>query len=168
LMGVLVISFAATTLDTATRIQRFIVAEIGAAVGAGFLTNRVVATAIAVVPGILLAIVEVPDPARPDATQAAGLFLWPIFGASNQMLAALTLLVLSLYFWRRRRPVMPLVIPMILVTVVALVSLVVKLSEFLNAENWFLVGVTGVLLALVLWMLAEAAILLRRGAPSAG
>jgi len=27
--------------------------------------------------------------------------LWPIFGASNQMLAALTLMVLTLYFWQK-------------------------------------------------------------------
>ncbi len=169
LMGVLVISFAATTLDTATRIQRFIVAEIGAAIGIRTLTNRFVATAIAVIPGILLALVEVPNPAAPETTIKAGWVLWPIFGASNQMLAALTLLVLSLYFWQRKRPVLPLLIPMLFVTGIALIALVLKLQEFLGAENWFLVGVTAILLALILWMIAEGAgavVRIRRAAQS--
>ncbi|MBL4709546.1 MAG: hypothetical protein JKY48_14015, partial [Flavobacteriales bacterium] len=34
--------------------------------------------------------------------------LWPIFGASNQMLAALTLMILTLYFWQRKKPILPL------------------------------------------------------------
>jgi len=163
LMAVLVISFAATTLDTATRIERFIVSEIGSALRIRVLENRVVATAVAVGPAILLALWKVPDPAS-GAFTSAGWVLWPIFGASNQMLAALTLMVLSLYFWRRKRPVLPLLLPMLFVMAVTLASLLVKAGEFLRAENWLLLGITVVQLTLVLWMLLEGvASLARRG-----
>ena len=47
LMAVLVISFAATTLDTATRIQRFILNEFGKASKIHFLSNRFLAIIIA-------------------------------------------------------------------------------------------------------------------------
>ena len=60
--------------------------------------------------------------------------LWPIFGASNQLLAALTLMTLALYFFAQKRPVWPLVIPMVLVMSVAGLALFTKLQEFLDAQ----------------------------------
>jgi carbon starvation protein len=156
LMAVLVISFAATTLDTATRITRFILAELGEATGLRPLADPRVGTLLAVGPAVALALTEVPDPVS-GAPRAAGWVLWPVFGASNQMLAALTLMVLALYFAARRRPVLPLVIPMAFVMMVTLVALVANLQTFLGQGNGLLVGVTFVLLGLDLWMLAEAA-----------
>ena len=47
-----------------------------------------------------------------DLTKA-GWVLWPIFGATNQMLASLILMMLSIYFWRLDKPVLPLIIPFI-------------------------------------------------------
>ena len=100
-MAVFVISFAATTLDTATRIQRFILCEFGKATNVKFLVNKYIATLIAIIPALFLAFWNVQDPTS-GASKQAGWVLWPIFGASNQMLAALTLMVLTLYFWKKR------------------------------------------------------------------
>jgi carbon starvation protein len=150
LMAVLVISFASTTLDTATRIERFIVAEIGDAIGVRALANPYLATAIAVIPAILLATV------RLDGGKEAAWALWPVFGASNQMIASLTLLVLALYFWQRRKPVLPLVLPMLFVMAVTMFSLGLHLIEFSVAEQWLLVGLTVVLSSLILWMSVES------------
>jgi len=161
LMAVLVISFAATTLDTATRIQRFIVSELGGSIGLGLFKNPFLATICAVVPAVLLAFVRVPAPGGQGTTEAAYV-LWPIFGASNQMLAALTLMILALYFWSRRRPVLPLVLPMIFIMVVTLFSLFWQISNFLDHANWFMAGFTGVLLALILWMVLEGIASVRR------
>ena len=154
LMAVLVISFASTTLDTATRIERFIIAEIGDAVKIKALANPYVATVIAVVPAILLATMRVGDGS--GGTREAAWALWPVFGASNQMIASLTLLVLALYFWQRRRPVLPLVIPMIFVMAVTLFSLVLHLLSFWAAESWLLFGLTVVLSSLIIWMSVES------------
>jgi carbon starvation protein len=151
LMAVLVISFASTTLDTATRIERFIIAEIGEAIKVRALQNPYVATMIAVVPAIMLATVRI-DGGKREAAWA----LWPVFGASNQMIASLTLLILALYFWQRRRPVLPLVIPMLFVMAVTMFSLGLHLIEFASAEQWLLVGLTVVLSSLILWMSVES------------
>jgi carbon starvation protein len=154
LMAVLVISFASTTLDTATRIERLIIAEVGEAMKIRALTNPYVATMIAVIPAIMLATMRIGGPG--GGTREAAWALWPVFGASNQMIAALTLLVLALYFWQRRRPVLPLVIPMLFVMAVTLFSLGLHLLEFWAHGQWLLVSVTVVLTALILWMSVES------------
>ncbi len=90
IMGVFVASFAATTLDTATRIQRYVVAELFGDLKLTFLTNKYTATLVAVGTGLILAF----------ATGASGkgaLTLWPLFGAVNQTLAALALIIITLY-----------------------------------------------------------------------
>jgi carbon starvation protein len=161
LMAVLVIAFAATSLDTAARIQRFILGEIGAVIRFKPLTNPYIATIIAVVPAMYLAIAETPDPSTGQA-KAVGWVLWPIFGASNQLLAALTLMTLALYFFARKRPVWPLVIPMALVMPVAGLALFAKLQDFLAEGNAPLAALASLLLVLLLWMIVEGVLALRR------
>ena len=153
LMAVLVISFAATTLDTATRIQRFILKEFGLAMKIKPLTNRYVATVIAIVPAILLAFWNVSDPGS-GATRQAGWVLWPIFGASNQMLAALTLMVLTLYYWKKKKPILPLLIPMVFIMVVTFTVLVSNAINFYG-HNGILFGLTIILMGLIIWMVFE-------------
>lgn len=153
LMAVLVISFAATTLDTATRIQRFIISELGHAWKIRSLTNRYGATLLAVIPALLLVFVSLPDPVTGQVKQA-GWILWPIFGASNQMLAALTLMILTLYFWQRKKPILPLLIPMLFIMVVTLTTLLLKAVDFIS-HNPFLLLIDLLLLLLVVWMIVE-------------
>lgn len=161
IMAVLVISFAATSLDTATRIQRLILAELGRATKLKPLENRYIGTALALGPAALLTFWEVPDPSTGAATQA-GWVLWPIFGASNQMLAALTLMVLALYFWQKKRPMLPLLIPMVFVMTVTLIAMVDKLRSFLEEGNGPMAALAGLFLTLILWMLVEGFVAFRR------
>ncbi len=153
LMAVLVISFAATTLDTATRIQRFILNEFGIATGVRALSNRYVATIVAIIPAILLAFWNVVEPGTGTMRQA-GWVLWHIFGASNQMLAALTLMVLTLYYWQKKRPILPLLIPMIFVMGITITALVVNAIQFYG-QNSILFGFTIILMGLIIWMVYE-------------
>ena len=156
LMAVLVISFAATTLDTATRIQRFILNEFGVATQIKSLTNRYFATAIAVVPAIFLAFWNIVDSGSGTARQA-GWVLWPIFGASNQMLAALTLMVLTLYFWQKKKPILPLLVPMLFIMFVTLTALVTNAISFYG-HNGILFSLTILLIGLIIWMAYEGMI----------
>jgi carbon starvation protein len=153
LMAVLVISFAATTLDTATRIQRFILNEFGIATGVKALSNRYMATIIAIIPAILLAFWNVVEPGTGSMRQA-GWVLWPIFGASNQMLAALTLMVLTLYYWQKKRPILPLLIPMFFVMGITITALVANAIQFYG-QNSILFGLTIILMGLIIWMIYE-------------
>jgi len=160
LMAVLVIAFAATTLDTATRIQRFIITEFGIVLRVKSLTNRYVATIAAILPAILLVFVNVSLPSSNEAKQVAWV-LWPIFGASNQMLAALTLMVLTLYFWQKNKPVLALFIPMILVMLVTIVTLFLKAREYYN-QNTILFVIDLFLIGLIIWMIVEGIIVFQK------
>jgi|TARA_B100001105_G_scaffold249088_1_gene235581 carbon starvation protein len=153
LMAVLVISFAATTLDTATRIQRFILNEFGKATKVKILSNRYIATLIAIVPAVLMAFWNITDPGSGGMRQA-GWVLWPIFGASNQMLAALTLMVLTLYYWQKKKPFLPLLIPMLVIMVVTLTALMVNAIKFYGV-NGILFVLNLILIALIFWMIYE-------------
>ena len=153
LMAVLVISFAATTLDTATRIQRFILNEFGQATKIGFLSNRYIATVIAVLPAMLMAFWNITDPGT-GALKQAGWILWPIFGASNQMLAALTLMVLTLYYWIRKKPILPLLIPMTIIMIVTFTALLSNAIKFYGV-NGTLFFLNIILIVLIIWMVFE-------------
>ncbi|MBT5426843.1 MAG: carbon starvation protein A [Bacteroidetes bacterium] len=160
IMAVLVISFAATTLDTATRIQRFIINELGLSLKINLFTNKYAATALAVIPAIILALWSVPDPVTGELKQA-GWVLWPIFGASNQMLAALTLMVLTLYFKKLNKPVLPLILPMIFIMCITIISLVLKTVDFIASGNNLLTALNTLLIVLIFWMITEGFLLLK-------
>ena len=153
IMAVLVISFAATTLDTATRIQRFILNEFGLVTKIKFLSNRYIATVIAIVPAIMLAFWNLSEPGTGTVRQA-GWVLWPIFGASNQMLGALTLMVLTLYYWQKKKPILPLLLPMLFILVLTFSALIVNAIKF-SGENSLLFILTLLLIILILWMVYE-------------
>ena len=153
LMAVFVVSFAATTLDTATRIQRFILNEFGKASNVHLLSNKYLATLIAVIPAILMAFWNIEDPSS-GVSKQAGWVLWPIFGASNQMLAALTLMVLTLYFWKKRKPVLPLLIPMIILMIITFSALTINAISFYGVNNT-LFTLSIMLILLIVWMLFE-------------
>ena len=153
LMAVLVISFAATTLDTATRIQRFILNEFGKATKLKILSNRYIATLIAIIPAILMAFWNITDPGS-GVIKQAGWVLWPIFGASNQMLAALTLMVLTLYYWQKKKPFLPLLIPMLVIMIVTFSALLANAVKFYGV-NGILFILNLILITLIIWMIYE-------------
>lgn len=161
IVAVLVISFAATTLDTATRIQRFILTEVGQTLDISFLKNRYGATFIAIIPALALTLWNIQDPVSGDLTKA-GWVLWPIFGATNQMLASLILMMLTIYFWRLNKPVLPLMIPFIFVTITTLTSLAINARSFIG-KNQLLLVIDGILITLILWMLYEGWMVFRAG-----
>ena len=110
LISVIVISFAATSLDTGTRIQRLIIGELGSAYKIKPLENRYIGAALAVVPSLLLALLVEAPKLGPGS---GGFLLWPLFGATNQLVGGLTLLVATIFLWRSGRPVIYTLIPML-------------------------------------------------------
>tara|TARA_B100002051_G_scaffold275319_1_gene318846 strand:+ start:184 stop:1308 length:1125 start_codon:yes stop_codon:yes gene_type:complete len=144
LIVVLVVSFAATTLDSATRIQRYIITEFGEAMNFNFIKNKFIATLISIIPAYLIAS---NDNLRND--------LWTTFGASNQMLASLTLMVLSIYLFKKKKNILPFAIPMLLVMLITFSALIIKLS---SSPNTFILIINSVLIFLFLWMIIEGII----------
>ena len=150
LISVLIISFAATTLDTATRIQRMIITELGSATNIAPLKNKIGATLLGVIPAYLLTL------------NGTGWKLWPVFGASNQMLAALTFMVLCLYFWKKGRNILPLIIPMLFIMVITIISLFIKTKEFFITQNYLLLSINMVLIILISWMILEGILQIKK------
>ncbi|MGI9559242.1 MAG: carbon starvation CstA family protein [Thermodesulfobacteriota bacterium] len=163
IISVLVISFAATSLDTAARIQRLVVGELGAAYKVDFLKNRYAATFVAVAPAFLLAILAQAPGRGPGS---GGFILWPLFGATNQLIAGLTLLVATVYLWKTKRPFIYTLVPMIFVILAAGGSVVFNIFNF--AGNRLLQGLSVCVFILTLWLLFEAAGFIRRNAGRQG
>ena len=151
--AVLVISFAATTLDTATRVQRFILTEVGISLNNKVLKNRYFATLVAILPALFLTLWNVTDPIT-GLKIKAGWALWPLFGASNQMLAALILLMMSIYFWKKKKQIVPLIIPFIFITITTFISLVINANTFIN-NNILLFTIEIIFIILIIWMIYE-------------
>ena len=153
IIAVLVIAFAATTLDTVTRIQRFVLSEIGFATNLNFLKNRFFATLLAIIPALILSLLNFYNP-ETGSSMKIGWILWPIFGMSNQMLAGLTLMVLSIYFYKKNKSILPVFIPMIFIFFITFMSLVLKSIDFYSS-NIILFFINVILICLVLWMIYE-------------
>jgi carbon starvation protein len=152
--AVLVISFAATTLDTATRVQRFIITEVGKSAKIEVLSNRYFSTILAILPALLLTLGNIVDPISGQKIKL-GWALWPIFGASNQMLASLILMLLSIYFWKKNKPIYPLFIPFVFITITTFTSLLFNANLFIQHGNYFLLAVEIVLIFFLFWVLFE-------------
>ena len=114
IIAVLVACFAATTLDSATRLQRYVIQEIGATIHVPALKNIYVATGVAVFLGGAIAMVPATAGGKAGT---GGLLLWPLFGATNQLLAGLAFMVTVFYLWRRNKPVWFVVIPMVIMII---------------------------------------------------
>lgn len=165
IMGVFIASFAGTTLDTATRIQRYVIAELAGHVRAPVLANRWVATAIAVGTAGALAFAT-------GASGTGALTLWPLFGAVNQLLAALALLLISVYLRRRGTWGYLLTLGpclfMLVLTVWAMVANEIDFATrevtdaFSATQKWTLVVVNAVTLVLALALAVEAFLNLAR------
>ena len=137
-------AFALTSLDTATRLGRFIFQEFfddPEKEKPSVLTNMYVSTAITVLIGGYL---------------AAGGYarIWPIFGSANQLLAALSLLAIAVWLKKVGRNYHMLTIPMIFMLVVTLTALVLLIKSNLAAGNYILV-VFPVLLFILAIILAK-------------
>ena len=151
-MGVFVASFAGTTLDTSVRLQRYVVAELASDLRLPFLTNRWAATTFAVLTAAGLAFAT-------GANGAGAMALWPLFGAANQTLAALALLVTTLYL-RKQEGLKYLVtgIPCVIMLVITNYAMVLNQIGFMRAEdpNGLLIFLGAVIFGLALWMTFEA------------
>jgi carbon starvation protein len=183
LVGVLVASFAGTTLDTATRLQRYVVQELAGTLLArlggdstrspdrghpllwplALLTRPHGATLFAVGSAFLLALM--PAPGKPWSAASlgtGGLILWPLFGATNQLLAGLSLMVISFYLLRRGLPAWITAVPMVFMLAMPAWALTIDIRRWWHGGSFALVAVAAVMLAVEAWMAIEALLLCGR------
>ncbi len=156
-------TFVYDTLDVSTRLARYVLQEL---LGWTSRLGAIVATAVTLaVPFVILMATK----------EKAYLVAWPIFGTSNQLLASLTLLAVSVWLTRTGRNALFAIIPMIFMMIMTLWSLVLQIKPFVQAVPAWIDGtvpkgqvITGgivgvVLFVLSLWLIVEAARVLRHG-----
>lgn len=128
-------AFCLTSLDTATRLARYMFQELWIPVGETmesvtgarkFFSNPYVATLITVVIGIVLGM-------------TGYTIIWPLFGAANQLLAALALLAVCAWLGNAGKNNKMFYIPMVFMLAVTLTSLV----QTLYAKGLVLMAGTG-------------------------
>jgi carbon starvation protein len=161
-------TFVYDTLDVCTRLARYVLQEL---FGWTSMAGALIATTVTL--ALPLAILL--------ATKEKGYIVaWPIFGTSNQLLASLTLLAVSVWLIKTGRNAWYAIIPMVFMMVVTLWSLVLHVLPFAKAlPGWMqgtgtigidlaISGIVGsVLLLLALFLLAEAfnVLVLKGGTP---
>ncbi|MGD8653854.1 MAG: carbon starvation CstA family protein, partial [Desulfobacterales bacterium] len=152
IMAVFVASFAGTTLDTATRIQRYVIGELGNSLKLPALNNRWVGTAIAVGTALILAFAT-------GADGKGALKLWPLFGAVNQTLAALALIIITLYLKARGGLKWMIAgLPAIFMTVMTIWAVIMNQVKFGAAHNVLLQVINICILFVALWIAVEGVI----------
>lgn len=157
IMAVLVASFAATTLDTATRLQRYVIHELAQTANIKPLMNRYIATAFALILAAAVALLQ-----GSGGPGSGGMTLWPLFGATNQLLAGLAFMVIVFYLVRRNKPIWFAFLPMIVMLLMPgwamLHQMFAPETGWLAKGNYLLFGFGIVVEALQVWMIVEGAI----------
>jgi carbon starvation protein len=133
------------------------------------LTNKHAATIFALLIGGFIA--SLPSPGADAWTWSSagsgGLILWPLFGATNQLLGGLAFLVIGFYLWRRSKPVWFLGFPLVFMLIMPAWALIWQMfveapgsdTSWLQDGRWILLAIGGATLALEVWTIIEATLL---------
>ena len=139
-------TFIMTTLDTATRITRYLCNELlGETLGIGPMKNKYVAVAFVGVSSGWLAL-------------GNWKAIWPVFGAANQLVASLVLIVASVYLLMRKRNFLFTAIPAGIMLVTTIAALGYQAYDFATAEqpNRLLAVVSVILIFLAIFLVYTA------------
>lgn len=160
LIAMVVVSFALTTLDSATRLLRFNIEEIGTTLRIPGTSNRYVSAILACGVIALFAFYEVDVVvAGQTVSRPAGLALWQLFGTTNQLLAGLTLTLATLYLRHKGWATWPTGVPAVGMLASTLTAMVINLAE-MHDPLLLVVGVA--LLLLGIGVLFESALAVLR------
>ena len=138
-------TFVLTTLDTAMRITRFLVQEaLGNQISA--FRNKYVVTVVVMVAAYLI------------GASGGWQKIWPVFGATNQLIAAMALFVVATWLMAVKRPTHYVLYPAVFMMVTTIAALAWQTYQFFTAPdpNIFLGSTTMVLISLAVFVAYEA------------
>ena len=148
-------AFALTSLDTATRLARFMFQEYfedkEKENKSVFVTNRYVSTAITVAFGAALTF------------SGQTMSIWPVFGSANQLLAALALLALTVWVANLKKGFLFVLIPMLFMFAVTLTALGMLIYTNFVATNYTLSIISVLLFTLAVLLGIKAYTVLTNG-----
>ena len=139
-------AFALTTLDTATRLARFVFQEFFERENKPSVLsrNRYIGTSVTVLFAGLLAL------------SGTGDTLWPMFGSANQLLAAIALLAVTVWLAELRKKNHFVKIPMYFMFCVTLSALGTLIFQHFKARNFTLFLITILLFIVAVFLVLQA------------
>ena len=154
-IALVAVSFALTSLDSGTRLLRYNIEEIAGSIGVKALGQRYAASIAAVALIGFFAFYEIQG-------QPAGLALWSLFGSTNQVLGALTLLTIAIYLRQRGSKYRYVFAPMAFMLTVTLIAMVINLDKYWREGQLLLVFVAASIFLLSIWLVVEAVLRFRK------
>jgi carbon starvation protein len=147
--GLLALStFILTTLDTATRLNRYIFEEFFNLKNVRWRFPSTLATLVLPAVFVLISLKDAQGKLIP-----AWKVIWPVFGATNQLLAGLVLLVITIWLKKNNKKAFFTFIPMVFMNVMTVWSLILLLKQY----RFSAVGIiAAILLLLALILMVEA------------
>jgi carbon starvation protein len=146
IMGVFVASFAGTTMDTATRVQRYLLTETFPKT----FRNKYISTGVVIAFALFLVFSS-------GASGKGALALWPLFGAVNQTLAALAFIVVSVYLKGRTKTGWLIsLLPAVFMFVVAFWASVDNQLNFGTKHNILLQVLNAIIIISMVWVAVES------------
>ena len=150
-LSVVVIAFAATSLDTAFRIQCYILGEFGSSMGLQPLArSRFLQAGVVLFTGLLVTLLNQEQ------------VLWPLFGTTNQLVGALALLVITVWVMSKGRRYWFTLAPMLFVAGMTSWALTKEIGFYYRSGNWLLLAIALIILSFEGWILVEGWQVFRR------
>ena len=149
LLTVMAVLFAGTTMDSGVRIQRMIIQEWGTIYKLRFMQNHYLATLLAVGSCLVLAF------GAGGSDGQGGMLIWPLFGTTNQLLAGITLLVISIILVKLKRPHKYTLIPMLFVTTMSFLAALYQLRGFYESGQHVLLGFDLIIIVMAILVMLE-------------
>lgn len=156
ILTVMAALFAGTTMDTGVRLQRYIFQEFGEVYNLPILRKSVVATLLAVGTCLLIAF------GAGGIDGSGGMIIWPLFGTTNQLMAALTLMIVTVILLRKGKAVWYTLAPLSFLLIMAIFALILQLKSFYAEGNWLLIVMDIIILIATIMVTFESFSVLRR------
>ena len=141
-------TFILTSLDTATRLGRYIFEEFFNLKGKG---SRYLSTIATLILPAVFVLITLKDPkGNPIPAWKA---IWPVFGATNQLLAGIVLLVIVVWLKKLKKKALFALLPMVFMNVMTIWALILLIVKY----GFALIGIISwVLLALAFILILES------------
>ena len=147
-IALVAVSFALTTLDSATRLLRYNIQEVSETLGLPVLSNRYLSSLLAVAAIGAFAFLKVDG-------QPAGLALWALFGTTNQLLGGLTLITVTLYLFLKKKNCLYTFVPMVFMVITTVAAMSWNVLTFYREGQTLLLVLGIALLLLAAWVVVE-------------
>ncbi|CAM5225646.1 carbon starvation protein A [Alishewanella longhuensis] len=87
---------------------------------------------------------------------SGGMMIWPLFGTTNQLLAGLTLLVITVMLVKLGRPMWYTLAPLIFLLTMTTLGLLIQLKSFYDKGDWFLFTLDIIILVAAILVILES------------